>query len=549
MTNKNAVPIVENGTVDSVAAANDAVPTRRQLLTRIGAAAGGIAMYQAMTQLGHAAPTDFKAPPQLDGAKAGTSVLVLGAGLSGMLAAHELRKAGYTVRVLEYQNRSGGRNISLRGGDTLTELGGYTQKVDFAPGNYINPGPWRIPYHHQAVLHYCRAFGVALEPFIEVNHNAFLHDSKSFGGAPKRYRQILGDFTGQTAELLAKAVNKDALDDVVTADERHELLEAMKGWGLLDADYRYGQDDGASLRRGFAKPPGAGPDGAPVCSDPLDRAEVMRSGLWQYLSFNMMNDVQTTMFQPVGGMDMIGKAFARQVGDLITHNVKVVSIRQDEGGVTVAYLDNAFGGAPTQVRADYCVCTIPLPVLSQLEVQVSDKMKAAIAAVPYHSSVKVGLEFKRRFWEEDEAIYGGITFTDLPVSVMSYPSHGYFSTGPAVMLGAYMFGGAALDFAGMEPQQRVQAALAQGAKIHPQYPEVFLSGVGVAWSRMPWTLGCCSDWSAETRKAHYRTLTTMDGRIVLAGEHASHVGCWQEGALLSSLSAVEQLHQRAVQAG
>jgi monoamine oxidase len=41
-------------------------------------------------------------------------------------------------------------------------------------------------------------------------------------------------------------------------------------------------------------------------------------------------------------------------------------------------------------------------------------MKAAIDAVPYSSSVKIGLQFKRRFWEEDEAIYGGISYTDLP---------------------------------------------------------------------------------------------------------------------------------------
>ena len=148
------------------------LPTRRQLLTRIGIAAGSGAMYQAMTSLGHAAGTDFTKPPQLDGSKPGTSVIILGAGLAGMLAAYELRKAGYHVRILEYQNRSGGRNISLRGGDTLVELGGYRQKVGFAPGNYLNPGPWRIPHHHRAILHYCQAFGVALEPFIEVNHNA-----------------------------------------------------------------------------------------------------------------------------------------------------------------------------------------------------------------------------------------------------------------------------------------------------------------------------------------------------------------------------------------
>jgi monoamine oxidase len=524
------------------------LPTRRQLLTRIGVAAGSVAMYQAMTQLGHAAATDFSGPPNLSGAKPGTSVLVLGAGLSGMLAAYELRRAGYNVRILEYQNRSGGRNFTLRGGDTLTELGGYTQKVDFAAGNYINPGPWRIPYHHRAILHYCRAFGVALEPFIEVNHNAYLHSSTSFGGEPKRYRQVLGDFTGHTAEMLAKAIHQKDLDLAVTAEEKHDVLRAMQTWGLLNKDYDYG-DEMASLRRGYSKPPGGGPDGAPVPSATLPRAEVMKSGLWQYLSFNMMNDVQTTMFQPVGGMDMIGRAFGKQVNDLVTHNVKVTGIQQDATGVGVTYVDQADPGTPLLARADYCVCTLPLSVLSQLDVQVSTPMQAAIAAVPYHSSVKVGLEFKRRFWEEDEQIYGGISFTDLPISVMSYPSHGYFTDGPAVLLGAYMFGPAAYDFAGMTPPERVAAAIEQGSKIHRQYKDEFASGVGVAWSRMPWTLGCCGMWSEEARRAHYKTLTTMEGRVVLAGEHASHVGCWQEGALLSALSAIQQLHQRAVSAG
>ncbi len=77
----------------------------------------------------------------------------------------------------------------------------------------------------------------------------------------------------------------------------------------------------------------------------------------------------------------------------------------------------------------------PLPILSQLDVQVGAPLKSAIMAVPYASSVKLGLEFKRRFWEEDEQIYGGISFTDQPISQISYPSHGYFSRGPAVLLG------------------------------------------------------------------------------------------------------------------
>ncbi len=522
--------------------------TRRQLLTRIGLTAGSVAMYQAMTRMGHATGTDFAAPPQLSGAAPGTTVLVLGAGLSGMLAAYELRRAGYSVRVLEFQARSGGRNMTLRGGDTLTELGGATQTVNFAQGNYINPGPWRIPYHHQAILHYCKAFGVALEPFIEVNHNAYLHNTKAFGGAPQRYRHISSDFAGYTAELLTKAIKQNKLDDQISAGERADVLRSMAIWGLLNKDGAYTARL-ASEHRGFEKPPSGGPDGAGIPSDPLARAEVMKSGFAQYISFHMLNDFQTTMFQPVGGMDMIGKAFARQIEGLVTHNVRVSAIHQDESGVTVTYEDHNQGGAVTQAQAAFCVCTIPLPVLHQLDVQVSDKMRAAIAAVPYASSVKVGLEFKRRFWEEDEQIYGGITFTDMPVSVMSYPSHGYFERGPAVMLGGYMFGPAAWDFAGMSPEERLHAALEQGAKIHKQYPAEFSNGVAVAWSRMPWTLGCCSQWSEEARRTHYRTLTTMEGRIVLAGEHASHVGCWQEGALLSSVSAVTQLHARSVGAG
>ena len=76
-------------------------PTRRQLLTRIGTLAGSAALYQAMTTLGHAAGTDFKGAPNLKGAKKGTKILVLGAGLAGMLSAYELRKAGYDVQILE----------------------------------------------------------------------------------------------------------------------------------------------------------------------------------------------------------------------------------------------------------------------------------------------------------------------------------------------------------------------------------------------------------------------------------------------------------------
>src|ERR1700744_2050503 len=137
--------------------------SRRRLLRMIGVTAGASAMYQAMSSLGFAAESPYKGPVNLQGAPAGASVVVLGSGIAGMTAAYELRNAGYRVQVLEYNGRPGGRNWTLRGGDTYTELGGATQECRFDPGLYLNPGPWRIPYHHQAPLTYCKKLGVPLE--------------------------------------------------------------------------------------------------------------------------------------------------------------------------------------------------------------------------------------------------------------------------------------------------------------------------------------------------------------------------------------------------
>jgi monoamine oxidase len=246
-------------------------------------------------------------------------------------------------------------------------------------------------------------------------------------------------------------------------------------------------------------------------------------------------------------MDMIGKAFAKEVGDLIRYNAKVTRIQQDDQGVTVSYVDTADPATVQQARADWCICTIPLSILSQLPVDVGAAMKSAIDAVPYAGSVKVGLQFKRRFWEEDEAIYGGISYTDLPIRQIAYPDSGFNRSGRGVLLGAYLFDGAnAYEFTAMTPAERVARTVEFGTMIHPQYRDEFETGVAVAWHRVPFVLGCSGDWSEEARATHYRDLCQIDGRIALAGEHASALPAWQEGAILSALDAIARLHNRVM---
>ena len=527
---------------------------RRRLFSMIGAAAGATVMYNAMATLGFAAQSKYAGPIKLQGDPKGASVLILGAGVAGMTAALELRDAGYRVQILEYGERAGGRNWSIYGGDRFTELDGTAQECRFDPGLYLNPGPWRIPYHHRALLDYCRRLGVALEPFTQVNYSAYIHSSRHFGGKPQRFREVQADFHGHVAELLAKNTQQGKLDQSVSKEDAQMLLEALKQWGALDESYRYRQGRRSSERRGYDQPPGGGLSGTPAPSKPMQLDQLLKAGLWQTLTSGQEYDWQSSIFQPVGGMGMIGKAFNKAVGDLIRYDAKVTDIHQDARGVTVSYIDSQRGGAPQHATADWCLCTIPLSILSQINMTVGAPMTAAIDAVPYASAVKTGLQFKRRFWEQDEAIYGGITFTDLPICQISYPSTGYGSAGKGVLLGSFTAAAdglgfnatSAFEFTAMPPAERIKRAVECGAQIHPQYRDEFEHGVSVAWHRIPSQLGCFGVWTEAARAQHYRNLCALDGRILLAGEHASEMPGWQEGAVLSALDAIERLHQRVL---
>jgi monoamine oxidase len=521
--------------------------TRRDLLALVGRIAGGAAMYQAMAGLGLAQESDYRGPVKLQGAPPGASVLILGAGIAGMVAALELRQAGYRVQVLEYNPKAGGRCWTLRGGDEYTELGGFAQSCAFDKGHYINPGPWRIPYHHHAMLDYCKRLGVALEPFVQINYNAYVHSTNAYGGKPQRFRHVQSDYQGHVAELLAKCVRAEQMDAGLTQEDLERLLESLRAWGALDGEFRYRKSAQSSFARGYDVDDGGGLAPPGELSEPLELPGLLQGRLWRALGAGQMYHLHPAIFQPVGGMDRIAQAFARELKAVIRYNKRVFRIDQDERGVTVNYSDTQ-GGPAGVAKADWCICTLPLSILGQLELKVSTKMKTAIDALPYHASLKAGLQFKRRFWEEDERIYGGITYTDLPLSSIAYPNHGCNTDGKGVLLGAYMFGGSAYKYTAMDPAQRLAEIVRMGAQIHPQYTAEFDHGITVGWHRVPWANGCFGAWNSERRARYYEDMCQIDGRIVLAGEHVSRIPAWQEGAALSALDVCERLHRRALAA-
>nr|WP_292537151.1 FAD-dependent oxidoreductase [Mesorhizobium sp.] len=93
----------------------------------------------------------------------------------------------------------------------------------------------------------------------------------------------------------------------------------------------------SSGRRGFDIEPGGGQMPLAKPSQPIGLSDIVQSGLWSCLSVGSLYDYHTTMLQPVGGMDMIARAFEKEVGSLTKYNVKVTEIDQDDKSVTVRY--------------------------------------------------------------------------------------------------------------------------------------------------------------------------------------------------------------------
>jgi monoamine oxidase len=152
--------------------------TRRQFLQQVGIAGGAGVLYSTMGALGLSAAAEtpaFAAPTRNDlNGRSKKHVVILGAGIAGLTSAYELGKAGYKVTLLEARQRPGGRNWTVRGGTQETDLKGTTQRAKFSPGQYMNAGPGRIPQHH-VTLDYCRELGVAIEPFVNQNADAYLY--------------------------------------------------------------------------------------------------------------------------------------------------------------------------------------------------------------------------------------------------------------------------------------------------------------------------------------------------------------------------------------
>ncbi|MCR2804659.1 flavin monoamine oxidase family protein [Paenibacillus soyae] len=522
--------------------------SRRQFLSTVGKLGGGAAVFSMMGTLGLLTPETLKAadyePPDKNELamtkRNGKKVVILGAGVAGMTAAYELGLAGYDCTILEARARSGGRIWSVRRGTTVAELGAAKQVARFDDGLYLNAGPMRIPQFH-VTMEYIRKFGIPIEPFGNVNDHAYYYNEKAgeLSDRKVRKREAKADIRGYVSELMAKAVNQNALNMPLTPEEKEKLVAYLRSEGGLDADLFYK----GSSRGGYKDEPGARLD-AGVIRDPFSMKAIINSGFGNYLSSEYGYDQQMMMFHPVGGMDAISNAFEKRLKGKIKFHSEVTEIKQSGSGVTVSY-KNLATGETSQIEGEYCICTIPLSVLKKIKADFSPDMKKAIDSVGYASAGKIGLQFKRRFWEEDEQIYGGNTLTNMDISSIYYPPTGYMQK-KGLLLGYYAFGGNADSLGKMTFQEREAHALKQGAKIHPQYFKEFESSFSVDWKKIKYNEGGWVSYSGDQRQTVYPTLCKPDRRVYLAGEHISYITAWMAGGIESARAVVTDINERVM---
>jgi monoamine oxidase len=523
--------------------------SRRDFLLRVGQAGGFSAAFLTMQSLGllpAVAQEKFTlaVPPNTG---KGVKVAILGGGIAGLVAAYEMRALGFDCTVLEARARPGGRNWTVRGGDTIAFTDGSTQHCTFDPGNYQNVGPARLPSIHRNMLGYCRKLGVELQVEVNTSRSTLLQNDAVNGGRPMVQRQVVNDTRGHVSELLAKCLAKGALDQDMTPSDRDRMLSFLRLYGSLDNAGKYSGSDGA----GYSTEPGAG-DQAGTLSQPVDMHTLLAAEFWNGILFEDRFDMQATMFQPVGGMDRIPYAFAKALGDTVQYNSPVTEIRRTAKGVRIGYKSS---GEPRSLEADFCFCALPLTILKRTPNDFSAPYRQVIEQCAYDGAYKIAWE-SRRFWEQDHNIYGGLEFLATGCTPVWFPSANLFSE-RGVLVSGYSVESSLPEFAAFTLDQKFAASRHSIERLHPGHGRELEKPIYVGWARVPWNEGSWigSYGPGQTRATlgspastsvspGYETLLAPDGPIYFIGDHVSHIVAWQEGAALSSLRAIQLLADR-----
>ncbi len=447
-------------------------------------------------------------------------IIIVGAGMSGLVAASLLKKAGHQITILEASDRVGGRVHTLRS--------------PFTNGHYMEAGAMRIPGSHYLTLAYIQKFGLPVNPFI----NTTPHDPMYVNGIRSTrmlYEQnpdlfgfpVMTHERRKTADQLSQFSVQPVIDfigqnpklhsDVVIREFDKYSMEAYMKYNPYDTRLSTGAIDMIKVilaTEGFPE---------------LSFLEILRD----FIIFSP----QTRFYEITGGNYRLPEAFLPELQDYIRFGQKITKIMQQKDKVTIISTHTKTL-KPYKITGDLAIITIPFSLLNFVEVEPYDSFSynkwKAIHQLHYVASTKIGIQFKRRFWEE-EGIYGGQAVTDLPIRFAYYPSHGFGGNG-GVVIASYTWEDDTLPWDSLTDQERVQQALENLAILHGEHIyEEFVTGTSYSWAQSPFSGGAFAMFKPDQETELSPYLATPEGNIHFAGEHVSNARGWIQGAIESGI--------------
>jgi monoamine oxidase len=512
-------------------AATNGVATKQDLRTAFDV--GKMAYESAQTVLGNRAQGNIAA--QLERIKAldkgpRKTITILGAGMAGLAAAYELEKLGHHVRILEGNDRLGGRVLTHH----------------FADGTYHELGAMRIPASHDYTRHYVEELGLKLRKFVTSGEdpNAYFDIDGVETPVKDAAQTIYPRFnlsaedlkTKQPGEILGKLMSNLAAS--LTPEEKKSLYSTT-----LSTE-RLRKLDHMTLREYLQKY--EGPDAIQL----IGLATGLDAEYDRPMTVHLRDELRKNgdgLEEIVGGMDQLPKGLAARVKGPIEFGTKVLGIRNlDDGKVELTISKN--GGPPTKEIDDEVLTTLPLSVMRGMDLPTFSRGKQrAIHEMAYGSATKVLLDTKERVWESKYNIHGGASHSDGITGATYYPSDNIaadpkVSAGPGTLVGSYVWGQDARRLGAMAPDDREKAVIADVARFYPEIaePGMVKDYATMSWDNNPWSAGA---YGLPMPDQHplYKEAIKREGNVHFAGEATSLDPGWIQGALISTLRAVEEI--------
>nr|AKQ20700.1 RebO-like L-amino acid oxidase [uncultured bacterium] len=473
----------------------------------------------------------------MQGMSARKKVTVLGAGMAGLVAAHELEQLGHEVEVIEGSGRLGGRV--------------YTHRFGAGPSApLVELGAMRIPAQHRHTLAYVEKLGLShkLREFKTLfsDDSAYHHTRTGFVRVREAakalvadYREFLGEGLREETVLFGAWIT--AIGDAIAPGSFMEslrpdfaaLLEAVDRIDLTPFLVGEGRDQ-VDLHAFFAAHP-----------------EVRQSGTGRINHFigDILDETSPGLMRLEGGMDQIVDALASRISGPIRlhHEVRGIAVHDDHVAVTVSN-----GQREIVLRCDHVLSAIPFSVLRKLELSgFSDDKLAVLDEVTHWPATKIAFLCRDAFWQRD-GITGGASYGGGHIRQTYYPAVEGDPARGAALLASYTIGADAAVLDDMPEAQRHELVLGEVATMHPELlePGMMVEAVSQPWGKHPWSAGAgVLRWNkdeAACLEERDRAARPERGRLFFAGEPCATVTGWIDGAIESALRAVRFIEQAEI---